>query len=84
MDLQKLKRVYDASREIRGHNQEEAAVHVDKSPSMINQVLAGSATSQPTIKGIKSYIYETGMIKTEEELQRFIQPEKEKVATADK
>lgn len=81
MSLQILKRAYDASRELRGHKQDEAAEEVGKSSSMINQVLAGNATSQPTIDGIKNYIYETGMIKTASELESFIEAEKEKLAT---
>lgn len=80
MDLQILKRAYDASREFRGHKQDEAAEVVGKSPSMINQVLAGTATSQPTIDGIKSYIYDTGLIKSEKELRSYFS--KKKVATA--
>lgn len=61
MDLEKLKSVYDAARSINGHKQEEAAPHVGKSSSMINQTLSGTATSMPTIKGIIRYIEDAGL-----------------------
>lgn len=61
MDLQKLKRVYDAARDLRGDTQEEAAPKVGKSASMINQVLSGTAASRPTEKAILNYCYEAGL-----------------------
>jgi|GEM_PF-4333376 len=61
MDLEKLKRVYGAARNLRDHNQKEAAPHVGKSESMINQVLSGTATSEPTEDAILNYCYEAGL-----------------------
>lgn len=68
MDVKKLKRVYDAARALNGHNQEEAAREVKKSQSMINQVLAGTATSQPTVDAILKYCYRAGLRRSVEKL----------------
>lgn len=64
MDIQKLKRVYDAARQLNGHTLDEASVEVGKSASMINQVLSGSVTSKPTIDAVRNYCYETGLSST--------------------
>lgn len=61
MDLQKLKSIYDAARALNGHTLEDASVKVGKSQSMINQVLSGTATSQPTTDAIKDYCYKAGL-----------------------
>lgn len=68
MDLKKLKSVYDAARALNGHTQEEASVVVGKSQSMINQVLSGSVTSQPTIDAVRKYCYKAGLKHTIEKL----------------
>ena len=60
-DIQKLKRVYDAARQLNGHNQDEAAEVVGKSSSMINQTLSGTSTSQPTIDAVLNYCYKSGL-----------------------
>lgn len=55
MYLKKLKSIYNAARALNGHNQRQAAKHVGKSASMINQVLADLVTSKPTITAIIDY-----------------------------